>query len=304
MVMPHGRVGRRAVQLLVEEVAPSSDGLCEERTGHHDVERQPQRHLVAPTVPGDAHDRARDATVQTEPAVGREHDGREVVAVVQPLVDDVVQPGADERTDRDRDEGARDERGVEPSPAAPHPGSPTASRRWPGRSRGHRTRRAAARSRWPTAGRSRSGRTARAERATEPRDRHILRPMNDGYAWWLLLVGLAVGLSLMWLALVRLPRDEDDIDLDGAGPRGGLDQRHHREPRWHLPPAARGRGPGSPPRVPRLIRRRLRLPAASGPARRGVRRPVASRSRGCLRRCPTGRAPIRACPAGRRSGRR
>ncbi len=37
--------------------------------------------------------------------------------------------------------------------------------------------------------------------------------MNDGYAWWLLLVGLAVGLSLMWLALARLPRAEDDIDL-------------------------------------------------------------------------------------------
>ncbi|MCY7417434.1 MAG: hypothetical protein LH650_02880 [Chloroflexi bacterium] len=38
--------------------------------------------------------------------------------------------------------------------------------------------------------------------------------MNDGYAWWLLLVGLAVGLALMWLALARLPRDEDDIDAD------------------------------------------------------------------------------------------
>jgi hypothetical protein len=38
--------------------------------------------------------------------------------------------------------------------------------------------------------------------------------MNDGYAWWLVLVGLAVGLGVMWLALVHLPRDEDDIDLD------------------------------------------------------------------------------------------
>ncbi len=38
--------------------------------------------------------------------------------------------------------------------------------------------------------------------------------MNDGYAWWLVLVGLAVGLGVMWLALVRLPRDEDDIDVD------------------------------------------------------------------------------------------
>jgi hypothetical protein len=38
--------------------------------------------------------------------------------------------------------------------------------------------------------------------------------MNDGYAWWLFLVGLAVGLALMWLALARLPRDEDDVDQD------------------------------------------------------------------------------------------
>lgn len=38
--------------------------------------------------------------------------------------------------------------------------------------------------------------------------------MNDGYAWWLFLVGLAVGLALMWLALARLPRAEDDIDQD------------------------------------------------------------------------------------------
>src|SRR5690349_8662858 len=45
-------------------------------------------------------------------------------------------------------------------------------------------------------------------------DRHILRPMNDGYAWWLLLVGLAIGLGLMWLALVRLPRAEDDVDAE------------------------------------------------------------------------------------------
>ena len=45
-------------------------------------------------------------------------------------------------------------------------------------------------------------------------DRHILRAMNDGYAWWLVLVGLAVGLGVMWLALVQLPRDDDDIDLD------------------------------------------------------------------------------------------
>ncbi len=38
--------------------------------------------------------------------------------------------------------------------------------------------------------------------------------MNDGYAWWLILVGIAIGLALMWLTLARLPRAEDDVDLD------------------------------------------------------------------------------------------
>ncbi|MBX3031948.1 MAG: hypothetical protein KF809_17520 [Chloroflexi bacterium] len=35
--------------------------------------------------------------------------------------------------------------------------------------------------------------------------------MNDGYTWWLVLVGIGVGLALMWLTLARLPRDEADV---------------------------------------------------------------------------------------------
>lgn len=38
--------------------------------------------------------------------------------------------------------------------------------------------------------------------------------MNDGYAWWLVLVGLAVGIVLTWLSLVRLPRNEWDVEAD------------------------------------------------------------------------------------------
>jgi len=40
----------------------------------------------------------------------------------------------------------------------------------------------------------------------------ILRPMNDGYMWWLVLVGLGVGVALTWLSVVRLPRHEYDVD--------------------------------------------------------------------------------------------
>jgi hypothetical protein len=32
--------------------------------------------------------------------------------------------------------------------------------------------------------------------------------------WWLVLVGLAVGVVLTWLSVVRLPRHEYDVDAD------------------------------------------------------------------------------------------
>jgi hypothetical protein len=38
--------------------------------------------------------------------------------------------------------------------------------------------------------------------------------MNDGYAWWLVLVGLGVGVALTWLSVVRLPRHEYDVGSD------------------------------------------------------------------------------------------
>jgi hypothetical protein len=38
--------------------------------------------------------------------------------------------------------------------------------------------------------------------------------MNDGYMWWLVLVGLGVGVVLTWLSVVRLPRHEYDVEAD------------------------------------------------------------------------------------------
>jgi len=35
--------------------------------------------------------------------------------------------------------------------------------------------------------------------------------MNDGYAWWLILVGIGVGLAVAWLLVVRLPRSDEDV---------------------------------------------------------------------------------------------
>ncbi len=42
----------------------------------------------------------------------------------------------------------------------------------------------------------------------------MLREMNDGYMWWLILVGLAIGVVMSWLLIVRLPRGESDVSSD------------------------------------------------------------------------------------------
>ena len=34
--------------------------------------------------------------------------------------------------------------------------------------------------------------------------------MNDGYTWWLLVLGIASGVAIVWLAAIRLPRRDDD----------------------------------------------------------------------------------------------
>ena len=34
--------------------------------------------------------------------------------------------------------------------------------------------------------------------------------MNDGYTWWLVILGIAIGVAVVWLAAVRLPRRDDD----------------------------------------------------------------------------------------------
>lgn len=47
--------------------------------------------------------------------------------------------------------------------------------------------------------------------APDTRRDDILPGMNDGFAWWLILVGLAIGVVVSWLLLVRIPRETDDI---------------------------------------------------------------------------------------------
>jgi hypothetical protein len=35
--------------------------------------------------------------------------------------------------------------------------------------------------------------------------------MNDGYLWWLVVLGIAIGAAVVWLTAVRLPRKDDDV---------------------------------------------------------------------------------------------
>ena len=35
--------------------------------------------------------------------------------------------------------------------------------------------------------------------------------MNNGFQWWLVILGIALGAGLLWLILGRLPRQEDDV---------------------------------------------------------------------------------------------
>jgi hypothetical protein len=35
--------------------------------------------------------------------------------------------------------------------------------------------------------------------------------MNEGFAWWLLIAGIGVGVALAWLVMGRLARSDDDV---------------------------------------------------------------------------------------------
>ena len=116
-----------------------------------------------------------------------------MVAVVRPHVDDVVEPCADEGTDGDRQDGPGDQaRVIASAPCLPlahqdhhrdgHHVARCRTGRW--RAARHRSRMAA---------RPGSGREAPAQGATPGAVSCV--PMNDGYMWWLVLVGLGVGVG-------------------------------------------------------------------------------------------------------------
>jgi hypothetical protein len=45
--------------------------------------------------------------------------------------------------------------------------------------------------------------------------------MNDGFAWWLLVLGIAIGVAVVWLIMLRLPRNDADLDEDELAREAG-----------------------------------------------------------------------------------
>ena len=103
---------RRAVQLLVEVVAPPADRLHHEQGRRDDVGPARERHAAAARVPPGRQRAGHDAAVDAEPRIRRQDDLERIVRVERPLVDDVVQPAADQGRDRHDDDAVADDVGV------------------------------------------------------------------------------------------------------------------------------------------------------------------------------------------------
>ena len=198
---------RRAVQLLVEEVAPAAIACIVNSAGRDDVGPAQERSVLQRTYRNAAIGAGDDPAVDPEAGIRRQDDLEQVVLVELPLVDDVVEPAADQRRDGDDDHPVADELGV----LAGLPAMRTM------------TRYAA----------------ARPERIADPipvhRDRAELdaigfgsevdhrasvtaglpilrRAVNAEFNVWLLIVGLVVGAGLVWLVVMDSRRRESEVD--------------------------------------------------------------------------------------------
>ncbi len=45
--------------------------------------------------------------------------------------------------------------------------------------------------------------------------------MNGAFSWWLVILGIAVGMAVVWMVMARLPRTEDDVSDDEVGVEAG-----------------------------------------------------------------------------------
>ena len=93
-----GQIGRPAVRFRVEEIAPTADGLAKRDHREDEVQEIPDIHLMVTA------DEDRGNNAEDQPAVDRqaaaadiEH-GPDIARVHVPFKDDVIDPGADDRS--------------------------------------------------------------------------------------------------------------------------------------------------------------------------------------------------------------
>ena len=111
------KICRRAVQLLVEEIAPAPDRLHQEQARRNDVRPDTQR-MPLPADIGNAGKRSgQQAPIDAEARVGRQDDGKQIALVELPLVDDVVEPPTDKRSDGDNQHAVEDQLRILPTEA-------------------------------------------------------------------------------------------------------------------------------------------------------------------------------------------
>ena len=65
--------------------------------------------------------------------------------------------------------------------------------------------------------------------------------MNDGFNWWLLVVGLVVGAGLVWFVLTDSKRRESDVEADERTREAAWLSAMLDEEGWVVPPEATGR---------------------------------------------------------------
>ncbi len=119
---------RRAVQLLVEEVAPAGDALHREHGRRSDVGPRPELEVLVAGVEIEGDDPGDQPAVGAEARVGRQDDPEWIVLVEGPLVDDVVQAAADQRRAGHDDHPVGDHGLRQPAPASLRNDDPVAHR--------------------------------------------------------------------------------------------------------------------------------------------------------------------------------
>ena len=94
------QISRRAVRLLIEEVAPAAESLTDQEADHGDIENGHELHLLDFGDAQSAEQCADDAAVDGESALMNRKNLERMGAVIVPLENAEIQPCADDARDK------------------------------------------------------------------------------------------------------------------------------------------------------------------------------------------------------------